>query len=169
METDGNYPAQLKNVIEKIIEAELNKRGITKYISALVKGVNDNGTVNVCIPPNLDSIISGLLNKTGETLSEGDSVELCAKNGSVNNSWVSIKHKTNNSGGGGTGTGDKTFVYSQTIPSKNWNISHNLDKYPSITIVDSAGSEVIGDTVYNSKNEVTIHFTAEFSGNAYLN
>ena len=102
-------------------------------------------------------------------MSEGDSVELCAKNGSVNNSWVSIKHKTNNSGGGGIGTGDKTFVYSQTIPSKNWNISHNLDKYPSITIVDSAGNEVIGDTVYNSKNEVTIHFTAEFSGNAYLN
>lgn len=94
METDGNYPAQFKNVIEKIIDAELNKRGITKYISALVKGVNDDGTVNVCIPPNLDSIISGLLNKTGETLSEGDSVELCAKNGSVNNSWVAIKHKT---------------------------------------------------------------------------
>lgn len=100
METDGNYPAQFKNVIEKIIDAELNKRGITKYISALVKGINDDGTVNVCIPPNLDSIISGLLNKTGETLSEGDSVELCAKNGSVNNSWVAIKHKTNNSGGG---------------------------------------------------------------------
>lgn len=94
METEENYPAQFKNVIEKIIDAELNKRGITKYISALVKGVNDNGTVNVCIPPNLDSIISGLLNKTGETLSEGDSVELCAKNGSVNNSWVAIKHKT---------------------------------------------------------------------------
>ena len=111
METEENYPAQFKNVIEKIIDAELNKRGIPKYISALVKGVNDNGTVNVCIPPNLDSIISGLLNKTGETLSEGDSVEICAKNGSVNNSWVSIKHKTNNSGGGGTGTGDKTFVY----------------------------------------------------------
>ena len=52
METEENYPAQFKNVIEKIIDAELNKRGIPKYISALVKGVNDNGTVNVCIPPN---------------------------------------------------------------------------------------------------------------------
>ena len=169
METDGNYPAQFKNVIEKIIEAELNKRGITKYISALVKGVNDNGTVNVCIPPNLDSIISGLLNKTGETLSEGDSVELCAKNGSVNNSWVSIKHKTNNSGGGGIGTGDKTFVYSQTIPSKNWNITHNLDKFPSVTIVDSAGSVVMGEITYESKNKLKVTFTAEFGGSAYLN
>ena len=105
METDENYPAQFKNVIEKIIDAELNKRGITKYISALVKGVNDNGTVNVCIPPNLDSIISGLLNKTGETLAAGDSVELCAKNGSVNNSWVSIKRKTDNSGDRGLPSG----------------------------------------------------------------
>ena len=113
METEENYPAQFKNVIEKIIDAELNKRGIPKYISALVKGVNDNGTVNVCIPPNLDSIISGLLNKTGETLSEGDSVELCAKNGSVNNSWVAIKHKTSTQFAGvntpNTFTQDQTF------------------------------------------------------------
>ena len=100
MGKDENYPSQFKNVIEKIVDAELEKKGITKYISALVKGINDNGTVNVCIPPNLDATISGLLNKTGETLSVGDSVELCAKNGSVNNSWVAIKHKTNNEGGG---------------------------------------------------------------------
>ena len=66
-------------------------------------------------------------------------------------------------------TGDKDFTYIKSTPDKVWDITHNLDKYPSITIVDSAGNEVIGDTVYNSKNEVTIHFTAEFSGNAYLN
>lgn len=125
METDGNYPAQFKNVIEKIIDAELNKRGITKYISALVKGVNDNGTVNVCIPPNLDSIISGLLNKTGETLSEGDSVELCAKNGSVNNSWVSIKHKTNNSGGG-------VLDYDDLINKPIIRIANNNELSPTI-------------------------------------
>lgn len=126
METDGNYPAQFKNVIEKIIDAELNKRGITKYISALVKGVNDDGTVNVCIPPNLDSIISGLLNKTGEALSEGDSVELCAKNGSVNNSWVAIKHKTNTQFAGvntpNTFTQNQTFnenIITKNVVSKN--------------------------------------------------
>lgn len=125
METDGNYPVQFKNVIEKIIDTELNKRGITKYISALVKGVNDNGTVNVCIPPNLDSIISGLLNKTGETLSEGDSVELCAKNGSVNNSWVAIKHKTNNSGGG-------VLDYDNLINKPIIRIANNNELSPTI-------------------------------------
>lgn len=125
METDGNYPVQFKNVIEKIIDADLNKRGITKYISALVKGINDNGTVNVCIPPNLDSIISGLLNKTGETLSEGDSVELCAKNGSVNNSWVAIKHKTNNSGGG-------VLDYDDLINKPIIRIANNNELSPTI-------------------------------------
>lgn len=125
METDENYPAQFKNVIEKIIDAELNKRGITKYISALVKSVNDNGTVNVCIPPNLDSIISGLLNKTGETLSEGDSVELCAKNGSVNNSWISIKHKTNNSG-------VETLDYDSLINKPMVRIVNNDESTPTI-------------------------------------
>lgn len=95
---DNNYTSQFKKIIEKIVNAEMDKRGLVKYISAIVTSINENETVNVCIPPNLDSTITGLLNKTGENLNVGDSVELCAKNGTINNAWVAIKHKTNNSG-----------------------------------------------------------------------
>ena len=110
MDANEDYTSQFKNTIEKIVNAEIDKRGITKYVSAIVKDVNEDGTINVYIPPNLNSVINGLLNKTGETLSAGDSVELCTKNGYINNAWVSIKHKTNNSGtqGGGIPTGGTT-------------------------------------------------------------
>ena len=64
---------------------------------------------------------------------------------------------------------DKTFVYNQAISSDVWEIEHNLDKYPSVTVVDSGGSVVVGEIVYINKNNVRIAFTSAFSGKAYLN
>ena len=66
-------------------------------------------------------------------------------------------------------TGDKDFTYIKSTPDKVWDITHNLDKYPSVTIVDSAGSVVIGDITYTSKSTLTVTFSAAFSGKAYLN
>ena len=64
---------------------------------------------------------------------------------------------------------DKNFVYTQAVSSDVWEIQHNLDKYPSITIVDSGNSVVIGEIVYIDKNNVRITFTSAFSGKAYFN
>lgn len=64
---------------------------------------------------------------------------------------------------------DKSYTYKQNIPSSVWTIIHNLDKYPSVTIVDSAGSVVMGEVTYESKNKLKVTFTAEFGGSAYLN
>lgn len=69
---------------------------------------------------------------------------------------------------GGSG-GDKNFVFTQNVPSATWNITHNLGKYASVTIVDSAGTVVNGEVEYNSVNEVTVTFRSVFSGEAYLN
>ena len=66
-------------------------------------------------------------------------------------------------------TGDKDFVYIKSTPDKVWDITHNLDKYPSVTILDSAGSVVMGDITYTSKSTLTVTFSAAFSGKAYLN
>jgi len=62
-----------------------------------------------------------------------------------------------------------TFNYSQIAPSALWYIEHNLGKRPSVTIVDSGGSVVIGGIQYIDNNNITITFSAAFSGNAYLN
>lgn len=67
------------------------------------------------------------------------------------------------------GYGDKNFVFEQYSASNIWLIYHGLDKYPSVTIVDSANTVVCGDIVYLDANSLEVHFSAAFSGRAYLN
>lgn len=64
---------------------------------------------------------------------------------------------------------DKTYVHNQIAASKDWVITHNLNKYPSVAIVDSANTVVIGDVEYPSLDVINIHFVGEFAGKAYLN
>lgn len=62
-----------------------------------------------------------------------------------------------------------TFVYEQGVASSEWTINHNLNKYPSVTVVDSAGNEVIAEVNYPSTNTCVVIMTAAFKGKAYLN
>ena len=67
-----------------------------------------------------------------------------------------------------------TYTHNQSSASDTWVINHNLEKHPSITVVDSAETVVHGKIEYNSKNKVTITFRLNedayaFSGKAYLN
>ena len=64
---------------------------------------------------------------------------------------------------------DKTFVYTQAVSSDVWEIKHNLDKYPAVTVVDSGNSVVVGEIVYIDKNNIRITFASAFSGKAYFN
>lgn len=61
------------------------------------------------------------------------------------------------------------YTHDQGIPSSTWNVIHNLDKSPSVTIVDSSGQTVDGKVTYINNNKVSIEFNAAFSGLAYLN
>lgn len=63
-----------------------------------------------------------------------------------------------------------TYTHEQGIASDVWEIEHNLNKKPSVTVVDTADEEQIPDRkVYNTKNKVTLYFLSEFAGKAYLN
>lgn len=64
---------------------------------------------------------------------------------------------------------DKTFRFSQTTPQSVWVVTHNLRKYPSVTVIDSAGTEVIGEVEYIDINTVSIKFAYEFSGYVLCN
>ena len=64
---------------------------------------------------------------------------------------------------------DANFVFTQGIPSATWNITHNLDKFPSVSVADTANQLMYGDTEYINENSLTITFSAPFSGKAYLN
>ena len=99
MDFDVKQIAEFKKVIEDIIDARLKRYGITSFVAAIVTKVNDDGTVNVTIPPDNNRFVNNVLNKSNESLSTGDSVELCTKNGRLSNAWVAIKHGKSVSGG----------------------------------------------------------------------
>mgnify|MGYP003624649924 FL=1 len=62
-------------------------------------------------------------------------------------------------------------TYSQCFDSAiaTWVITHNLGKFPSVTIVDVNNEIVIGDIDYTSSNIVTVTFNNPFAGCAFLN
>lgn len=62
----------------------------------------------------------------------------------------------------------RRFVFTQASPSDTWTIIHPLGGYPSVTVVDSASTAVIGEVSYISTSQVVVEFTAPFSGQAYL-
>jgi hypothetical protein len=64
---------------------------------------------------------------------------------------------------------DKNYVHNQVVASNTWNVFHDLNKYPSVTIVDSGENVVIGDVQYIDLNNIKITFTSTFSGKAYFN
>ena len=65
--------------------------------------------------------------------------------------------------------GTPTFIFNQGVPASTWNIQHNLGKFPSITVIDTAGTVVTGQYTYIDNNNVTLTFSAGFAGKAYLN
>lgn len=65
---------------------------------------------------------------------------------------------------------DKTYTHTQGTPASTWNVTHNLSKKPSVTVVDSADNVVVGEVSYLNDNQLTLTFSAgAFSGKAYLN
>lgn len=65
--------------------------------------------------------------------------------------------------------GDRNFEFTQNSASDTWKITHNLTKYPSVTVIDSSGNVVLGEVKYNDLNSLTVTFSGAFSGKASLN
>jgi hypothetical protein len=59
-------------------------------------------------------------------------------------------------------------VHTQGTVATTWTINHALGGYPSVSIVDSAKTVVIGEVTYVSTTQVVVNFTSAFSGYAYL-
>lgn len=62
-----------------------------------------------------------------------------------------------------------TYVYDQAIAATVWTINHYLNKYPSIMVVDSAGSTVEYKATIINSNSLQLEFNSPFKGKAYLN
>lgn len=64
---------------------------------------------------------------------------------------------------------DKNYIHVQNTASDRWEVTHNLNKYPSITVLDSAGTVVIGEIEHVSINKLILTFKGAFSGKAICN
>jgi len=61
-----------------------------------------------------------------------------------------------------------TYVHTQDVASDIWTIHHNLEYYPSVEVVDSAGTIVVGNYTYANVNTIIATFASPFAGKAYL-
>ena len=68
--------------------------------------------------------------------------------------------------GGGGGPGG--LVHLQPTPAASWSITHNLGRYPQVTVLDSDGNRVMPDLEYGSLNDVTLIHAAPLAGTAIL-
>lgn len=174
---DGVYidsETTLREVLETKLEANDIKAGDN---ITLVKNGNEitinasGGGSEVTLIDNLNTttpgqgaldarqgnVLKGMIpNVVDDVTSTSTTAALSANQGYILNNLINEKQ-------------DKNFYFTQTTASNTWVITHNLNKYPSATIIDSAGTEVVGNITYNSLNQITITFSGAFKGSATLN
>jgi hypothetical protein len=71
--------------------------------------------------------------------------------------------------GGGSGTGDLSYVHSQGAGAATWTVVHGLHKYPAVEVVDNGLTVLIPDVHYDSVDQLTLTFGAPVSGKAFVN
>lgn len=86
--------------------------------------------------------------------------------GNSPNQIIDLGIPAGKSGTSGAGT---TLVYNQGVANSTWTINHGLDKYPSVTVVDSSGNEGFTTVKYIDSNNIILTFSSSFAGQAFLN
>lgn len=69
---------------------------------------------------------------------------------------------------GPAGAGDAHFEASLSGET-DLTVAHNLNKYPALSVIDSAGDEVEGEYIHLDTNTTRLRFSAGFSGIAVFN
>ena len=62
-----------------------------------------------------------------------------------------------------------SYEHEQVGSSDSWNITHNLGKKPSVTVVDTADTVIFAEVSYTDDNSLIVRLSAPTSGKAYLN
>ena len=72
---------------------------------------------------------------------------------------------------GGGADKHKAFedYYEQADAANPWVVTHNLAKFPSVTVINRNDVEVYAQVTHNNNNKVTITFAGATAGKAYFN
>ncbi|MBU2701187.1 hypothetical protein Ga0466249_002301 [Sporomusaceae bacterium BoRhaA] len=73
-------------------------------------------------------------------------------------------HTLTNNGKGST----NSYTFTQSTASTVWTITHNLNKRPYVSCIDTSGNSIEGTISYTSLNALTITFSTALAGSAYL-
>ena len=60
------------------------------------------------------------------------------------------------------------YMHEQKVASDNWKIIHNLNSYPTVAVVDTTNTLIVGEVIYENTNELTIQFSGAVAGKACL-
>lgn len=63
---------------------------------------------------------------------------------------------------------DLTYLTSFTVTDEVL-VQHNLGKLPAVSVIDSAGDEVVGSVEYIDNTQLRVHFANAFSGQVTCN
>jgi hypothetical protein len=156
--------------------------GVKKPTNMLSFRVNDGVELGGDEPPDIDNatvvMLMAAIDQKQDKLTAGQNVSIVGDvvSAEIPEIPTDISQLTDNMGLLNTQPGnvdpesrDKSYTHEQTSASEVWDITHNLRKYPSVTVVDSAESVVFGDVEYLTVNTARVTFTGAFSGRAYLN
>ena len=137
-------------------------RDIVRYYRAKVVSPASGGKITVKRP--FDSTeISLPCTSAAESLSSGSQC-LVLVMGDMSNAIVFAGGKMKEIG---SGSGSR-FTHVQSDASAVWSIVHNLGFYPSVTLCDASGDEILGDISFADENTLTVSFSEAVSGTAYL-
>ncbi len=64
---------------------------------------------------------------------------------------------------------DKNYVHVQAEASKLWTVTHRLNKYPAISVVDGSGKELFPLVQHLDDSVARIEFSTAMTGRAYCN
>lgn len=72
-------------------------------------------------------------------------------------------------GAPGPSGSDLTYVHNQDIASDTWTVNHNLGKFPTPTVVDTSGNELVSNIQHTSVNQLIVTHSVATSGKVYCN
>lgn len=69
----------------------------------------------------------------------------------------------------GASGSDAHYTHTQASATMSWSVTHNLGKKPTVSIVDTNDTEIIGTIQYIDNNSLTITLQQAYAGKAYCN
>ena len=80
----------------------------------------------------------------------------------------SLQSELNSKQNVSTNYDDKTYQQS-FVSQASVTVTHNLNKYPSVTIIETTGDEIIGSIQHISQNQFIVTFSSATGGIIYCN